>query len=256
MPARRLRKPATSSLEAVNPALPEGPAGGSRRVRSFVRRGGRITAGQQRALERLWPRFGVDPGQGPVDLPALFGRDAPLTLEIGFGNGESLAWQAERMPERDFIGIEVHRPGVGHLLGELERRGLRNVRVFNEDAVEVLETRIPPASLDTVQVFFPDPWHKKRHHKRRLIRPDFVRLLASRLRPDGRLHLATDWEDYARQMLEVMAACADLFAPEGPQPLDSRPPARPATRFERRGERRGHRVSDLLYRRTGVAVSR
>lgn len=208
-----------------------------------------MTAGQQRALEQLWPRFGVAPGSGPVDLEALFGRDAPVTLEVGFGNGESLAWQAERMPERDFIGIEVHRPGVGHLLSELARRGLENVRIFNEDAVEVLESRIAPASLDTVQVFFPDPWHKKRHHKRRLIQPAFVRLVASRLRPGGWLHLATDWSDYARQMQQVMAASADLFAPEGPQPLATRPSSRPATRFERRGERLGHRVSDLLYRR-------
>jgi len=208
-----------------------------------------MTAGQQRALEQLWPRFGIPPGSGPVDLHALFGRDAPVTLEVGFGNGESLAWQAERMQERDFIGIEVHRPGVGHLLGELERRGLENVRIFNEDAVEVLESRIPPASLDTVQVFFPDPWHKKRHHKRRLIQPAFVRLLASRLRPGGQLHLATDWDDYACQMQQVMAESADLFAPEGPLPLATRPSSRPATRFERRGERLGHRVSDLLYRR-------
>lgn len=240
----------------MSPAGQEGPAGRVRRIHSFVRREGRITAGQQHALERLWPRFGVAPGQEPVDLRTLFGRDAPVTLEVGFGNGESLVWQAERAPDRDFIGIEVHRPGVGHLLGELERRDLHNVRIFNEDAVEVLETRIPPASLDTVQIFFPDPWHKKRHHKRRLIQPGFVRLVASRLRPGGRIHLATDWEDYARQMQDVMAACADLFAPEGPQPLESRPPSRPATRFEQRGERRGHRVSDLLYRCTEIAGTR
>lgn len=212
-----------------------------------------MTAGQKRALEQLWPRFGVAPGNGPVDLQALFGRDAPVTLEVGFGNGESLAWQAERMPERNFIGIEVHRPGVGHLLGELERRGLQNVRIFSEDAVEVLALRVPPASLDTVQVFFPDPWHKKRHHKRRLIQPPFVQLVASRLRPGGRLHLATDWDDYARQMLEAMAASAELFAPDGPQPLAERPASRPATRFERRGERLGHRVSDLVYRRRDTA---
>jgi tRNA (guanine-N7-)-methyltransferase len=218
-------------------------------VRSFVRREGRMTAGQQRALEQLWPRFGISPVGGPVDLQALFRRDAPVTLEIGFGNGESLAWQAERMPDRNFIGIEVHRPGVGHLLGELERRGLQNVRIFNEDAIEVLGSCIPPASLDTVQVFFPDPWHKKRHHKRRLIQPAFVRQVASRLRAGGWLRLATDWDDYARQMLDVMAECGDVFAPEGPQPLATRPSTRPATRFERRGERLGHRVSDLLYRR-------
>jgi tRNA (guanine-N7-)-methyltransferase len=240
----------------VNPSRPEIPAAQVRRVRSFVRREGRMTAGQQRALEGLWPRFGISAGGGLVDFQTVFGRDAPVTLEVGFGNGESLAWQAERMPERDFVGIEVHRPGVGHLLGELERSGLANVRIFNEDAVEVLESRILPASLDTVQVFFPDPWHKKRHHKRRLIQPAFVRMLATRLRAGGWLHLATDWEDYARQMLAVMEQCGDLFAPEGPQPLAARPSTRPATRFERRGERLGHRVSDLLYRRRATAGTR
>lgn len=229
------------------------PVEQARRVRSFVRREGRMTAGQQRALQALWSNFGVDPG-GWVDLPALFGRLAPVTLEIGFGNGENLVWQAERMPERDFIGIEVHRPGIGHLLGELRRRGLENVRVFNADAVDVLECRIPPASLDAVQILFPDPWHKKRHHKRRLIQPGFVRLVASRLRPGGLLHLATDWEDYAAQIGAVMAASGELFEPEGPQPLGARPPWRPATRFERRGERLGHRVSDFLYRRRRVSA--
>lgn len=226
-----------------NPAVPH------RRVRSFVRREGRLTAGQQRALETLWPRFGIAAGGGPIDAAAVFGRNAPVTLEIGFGNGESLAWQAEHLPERDFIGIEVHRPGVGHLLGEIERRGLGNVRIFNEDAVEVLEQRIPPGSLDAVQIFFPDPWHKKRHHKRRLIQPAFLRLIASRLRPGGLLHLATDWDDYAVQMQSVLREAAELFEAEGPQPVPERPAHRPATRFERRGERLGHRVSDFLYRR-------
>ena len=208
-----------------------------------------MTAGQQRALDLLWPRFGIPLDGSPVVPETLFGRDAPVTLEVGFGNGESLVWQAEQMPERDFIGIEVHRPGVGHLLGELERRGLKNIRVCNEDAVDVLQSRIAPAGIDTVQVFFPDPWHKKRHHKRRLIQPPFARMLASRLRPGGLLHLATDWEDYARHMQRVMAETSDLFVPEGPQPLGMRPASRPATRFERRGERMGHRVWDLQYRR-------
>jgi tRNA (guanine-N7-)-methyltransferase len=228
---------------------PERPAVQPRRVRSFVRREGRLTTGQQRALDNLWPRFGIAPGAGPIDAAAVFGRTAPVTLEIGFGNGDSLAWQAEHLPERDFIGIEVHRPGVGHLLGEIERRGLGNVRIFNEDAVEVLERRIAPGSLDAVQIFFPDPWHKKRHHKRRLIQPAFLHLIASRLRPGGLLHLATDWDDYAVQMQSVLREAADLFEPEGPQPVPERPAHRPATRFERRGERLGHRVSDFLYRR-------
>ncbi len=220
-----------------------------RRVRSFVRREGRLTAGQRHALEVLWPRYGIASGGGPIDAEDVFGRVAPITLEIGFGNGESLAAQAEHRPERDFIGIEVHRPGVGHLLVEIQRRGLTNVRIFNEDAVEVLERCILPASLDAVQIFFPDPWQKKRHHKRRLIQPAFVRLIASRLRPGGMLHLATDWSDYAAQMQMVLLEAADLFEPEGLQPVPERPPNRPATRFERRGEHLGHRVSDFLYRR-------
>jgi tRNA (guanine-N7-)-methyltransferase len=228
-------------------AAPEGGAP-TRRIRSFVRREGRLTRGQQGALETLWPRFGLEVGAGLLDRSAVFGRQAAVTLEIGFGDGESLAWQAEQCPERDFIGIEVHRPGVGHLLAEIERRGLTNIRLFNADAVEVLERSIPPGSLDTVQVFFPDPWHKKRHHKRRLIQPAFVERIASRLCPHGLLHLATDWQDYAEQMQAVLAA-STRFRPEGPLPAPARPAHRPETKFERRGHRLGHRVWDLLYRR-------
>lgn len=252
MPARPLPKPVISLPEPVTDPGLKDSAAWKRRVRSFVRREGRLTAGQRRALDLLWPHFGVSPGDTVVDFASIFGRVAPVTIEIGFGNGESLAAQAERWPERDFIGVEVHRPGVGHLLGEIERRGLRNVRIFNEDAVEVLERRIPPGSLDGIQIFFPDPWHKKRHHKRRLIQPDFMRLLASRLRIGGRLHLATDWDDYAAHMQAVLDDLPNLFVPEGPQPVPERPGHRPATRFERRGERLGHRVSDFLYRRLGV----
>ncbi len=219
----------------------------SRRIRSFVRREGRLTRGQQAALEALWPRLGLATDQGLLDLAEVFGRRVPVTLEVGFGDGESLATQAVQYPERDFIGIEVHRPGVGHLLGEIERRGLTNIRLFDTDAVEVLERSIPPASLDTVQVFFPDPWHKKRHHKRRLIQPAFVDRIASRLRPGGRLHLATDWADYAEHMQVVLAA-ADRFRPDGLLPAPERPAHRPETKFERRGERLGHQVWDLLYR--------
>lgn len=223
-----------------------------RRIRSFVRREGRLTPGQQRALDELLPRFGLplpEPAV-PLDLSAIFEREAPVTLEIGFGDGESLAEQAAQNPERDYIGTEVHRPGVGHLLREVERRGLTNVRVSDHDAVELLEHYIAPGSLDGVQVYFPDPWHKKRHHKRRLIQPPFVRLLASRMRPGGRLHLATDWAEYAEHMMEVLKECAQWFVPDGPVPAPGRPPERPVTKFERRGERRGHEVADLLYRRT------
>jgi len=223
-----------------------------RRIRSFVRREGRLTPGQQRALDALWPRFGLELPQppAPLDLAAVFGREAPVTLEIGFGDGESLAEQAANHPQRNFLGTEVHRPGVGHLLREVERRGLENVRVSDHDAVELLEHYLAPGSLDCVQVFFPDPWHKKRHHKRRLIQPPFVRLLATRLRPGGRLHLATDWAEYAEHMIAVMEECREWFAPDGPVPAPGRPPERPVTKFERRGERRGHGVADLLYRRS------
>ena len=239
------------------------PAGGDggrpahhRRVRSFVRREGRLTTGQQRALDELWPRFGLDPAPdaGVLDLAAVFGREAPVTLEIGFGDGDSLAEQAAAAPERDFIGTEVHRPGVGHLLGEIERRVLTNLRVSDRDAVELLEAHFAPGSLDTVQVYFPDPWHKKRHHKRRLIQPGFVRALAGWIRPGGWLHLATDWADYAEHMQEVMAGATEWFAPDGPVPRPERPAWRPETKFERRGLQRGHAVADLVYRRTEVAA--
>ncbi|MBK1692507.1 tRNA (guanosine(46)-N7)-methyltransferase TrmB [Ectothiorhodospira mobilis] len=220
-----------------------------RPIRSFVRREGRLTPGQQRALERHWPRWGVEPGHGPLDLETLFGRRAPVTLEIGFGNGESLAQMAAADPERDFLGVEVHRPGVGHLLQRLEDLGLDNVRVASHDAVELVREQIPEAGLDCVQVFFPDPWPKKRHHKRRLIQPAFVQQLRRGLRPGGRLHLATDWEDYARHMLEVMTAAEgfvntapeDGFAPRGERPL---------TKFEQRGQGLGHGVWDLVFQRT------
>jgi tRNA (guanine-N7-)-methyltransferase len=227
----------------------EDDASCQRRVRSFVRREGRLTRGQQRALDEWLPRFGIAAGDDPIDFGRLFGRQAPVTLEIGFGNGESLAQQAQAHPERDFIGIEVHRPGVGHLLVEIERRGLDNVRVLVDDAVGVLERRIPPSSLDALQVFFPDPWHKKRHHKRRLVQPAFLRLAASRLQPGGRLHLATDWLDYAEHMTAALAETRDLLESEGAQPVTTRPEHRPETRFERRGQRLGHAVHDFLYRR-------
>ena len=215
-------------------------------------RAGRMTAGQSRALEDLWPRFGVDYSATPLDLPALFGRDAPRTLEIGFGNGEHLARLAAAHPERDYLGIEVHRPGVGHVLMLAEAAGLTNLRVSDHDAVEVLHQQIPPATLDEVLVLFPDPWHKKRHHKRRLIQPPFIELLATRLRPGGVLRLATDWEEYALQMLEVLRAAPALFVNLSPSgDWMPRPEERAPTRFEKRGARLGHGVWDLAFRRAG-----
>jgi len=235
------------------------PASGSppqRRIRSFVLRAGRITAAQQRALQELWPRFGIDgPVTGvtaPLDTEQVFGRSAPLVVEIGFGNGDNLLGLAKAHPERDFIGVEVHRAGVGHLLLAAHEAGLTNLRVICHDAVEVLERYLAPNSLDEVLILFPDPWHKKRHHKRRLIQPAFVTQLAARLAPGGRLQLATDWQPYAAQMLEVVGAdaqfenLADDASAAGFMP---RPEWRALTRFERRGQRLGHGVRDLSFER-------
>jgi tRNA (guanine-N7-)-methyltransferase len=219
----------------------------ARSVRSYVMRPGRITGAQQRALRDLWPRFGVDFGAEVLDLDQLFGRSAPRTLEIGFGNGEHLLECASAAPDSDFIGIEVHRPGVGHLLLGAAQAGIRNLRVLAHDAVEVLELQIPPSSLDALHLLFPDPWPKKRHHKRRIVTARFAQLVASRLKSGARIHLATDWEPYALQMLDVLDACGALAncVPAGGF-LDYSM-ARTATRFERRGERLGHRVRELLY---------
>jgi tRNA (guanine-N7-)-methyltransferase len=221
-----------------------------RPIRSFVMRAGRMTGGQARALEDLWPRFGVEFVPRPLSLDAAFGRAAPRTLEIGFGNGEHMAALAAAHPERDYFGIEVHRPGVGHLLMLAATNNLGNVRVSTHDAVEVLGEQIAPGSLDEVLVLFPDPWHKKRHHKRRLIQAPFVELIASRLQSGGVLRLATDWEEYAQQMLEVLSAAQPLFANLSPTgDWMPRPEERAPTRFEKRGARLGHGVWDLAFRR-------
>jgi tRNA (guanine-N7-)-methyltransferase len=213
-------------------------------------RAGRMTAGQSRALEDLWPRYGVEYSAQPLDLDTLFGRRAPRTLEIGFGNGEHLAALAAAHPGRDYFGIEVHRPGVGHLLMLASNQELANVRASQHDAVEVLREQLAPASLDEVLVLFPDPWHKKRHHKRRLIQPPFVELIASRIRPGGVFRLATDWEEYAQQMLEVVGAAPLLFKNLSPTgDWMPRPEERAPTRFEKRGARLGHGVWDLAFRR-------
>ena len=222
----------------------------NRPIRSFVMRTGRMTVGQTRALEELWPKYGVEFSAEPLSLDSLFGRAAPCTLEIGFGNGEHLAALAAAHPERDYFGIEVHRPGVGHLLLLASLNNLTNVRASSHDAVEVLREQIAEGSLDEVLVLFPDPWHKKRHHKRRLIQPPFVELIASRLRQGGVLRLATDWEEYALQMLEVLNAASALFANLSPtRDWMPRPEERAPTRFEKRGARLGHGVWDLAFKR-------
>lgn len=218
-----------------------------RAIRSFVLRAGRLGTGQSKALEELGPRYVLPYVAAPMDWPGVFGRQAPRILEIGFGMGGATAEIARGHPENDYLGVEVHTPGVGALLKRIGELDLANLRIVQHDAVEVLQHMLAESSLDGIHIFFPDPWHKKRHHKRRLIQPAFVELLASRLGPGGYLHLATDWEDYARQMLEVLAAnpllrnTTDSYAP--------RPDHRPLTKFEQRGLRLGHGVRDLVFRR-------
>ncbi len=220
-----------------------------RKIRSFVRREGRLTRGQQRALDELLPRVELRPDR-PADLDALFGRTAPRTLEIGFGNGDSLAQLAGQEPEHDFIGIEVHRPGVGHLLQQVEENNLANVRVSTEDAVEVITYAIPDDSLDRVLILFPDPWHKKRHHKRRLVQPAFIGLLSRKLKAGGILHMATDWADYAEHMLDVMQQSSVFRNCAGKGNYSQKPAYRSLTKFEQRGIRLGHQVYDLVFERT------
>jgi tRNA (guanine-N7-)-methyltransferase len=219
-----------------------------RPIRSFVRRSGRLTSGQARAIERYGERYCLPPGAAK-DLDRAFARRAPRVLEIGFGDGECLAELARRHPDADFLGIEVHEPGVGHLLRELAERDIDNVRVIVRDAVEVLADELEPASLDVVNLFFPDPWPKKRHHKRRIVQPGFVATVASRLKPGGLLHVATDWAPYAEWIVEIMATRAE-FRPLAALEAAAEPLAeRPQTKFERRGLRLGHAVTDLWYRR-------
>jgi tRNA (guanine-N7-)-methyltransferase len=219
-----------------------------RPIRSYVLRQGRLTRGQQQALDRLWDAYGVDYADQALDLDSLYGRSAERVLEIGFGNGDSLFRQAASSPDKDYLGIEVHRPGVGHLLRLADDAGLTNLRVINHDAVDVLRQQIPDRTLDCVQLFFPDPWHKKRHHKRRIVNPDFAQLVRSKLKPGGLFHLATDWQDYAEHMLEVMEQ-ADGFSNTAGKGNYARDADRPPTKFEGRGRRLGHGVWDLVYQR-------
>ena len=217
-----------------------------RPIRSFVARAGRMTVAQERAWRELWPRYGLAETDETLDLDAVFGRPAARTLEIGFGNGESLVALAQAHPDEDFLGIEVHRPGVGHLMLRAESLGLGNIRVACRDAVEVLSRQVPDTSLDTVLLYFPDPWPKKRHHKRRIVQPAFVELVARKLKPGGRFRLATDWQNYAEQMLAVAGGCA-LLENEFDAGYAPRPDSRPLTRFETRGQRLGHEVWDLCF---------
>jgi len=221
----------------------------ARRIRSFVLRQGRFTPAQQRAFDQHWSRYGLDYAGTPRDFVATFGRDAPRVLEIGFGNGEQLLHSAQTEPARDFIGIEVHRPGVGRLMNALADADAGNVRLYNHDAVEVLQHEIADAALAEVRIYFPDPWHKKRHNKRRLIQPDFLALLAARVMSGGRLHLATDWADYAEHMQDTLAAAPQWRVDPQHSSQSERPPWRIETHFERRGLRLGHGVRDFVHER-------
>ena len=232
--------------------LDDAPGPAHRPIRSYVLRAGRMGSGQVRALAELGPRFILPYQAAPLDASAAFGRVAPLAVEIGFGMGQATASIAAAMPETDFLGIEVHAPGVGALLQRIAEAELANLRIVQHDAVEVLERMIAPCSLAAVHIFFPDPWHKKKHHKRRLIQAPFAALLASRLAPGGRLHCATDWQPYAEQMLAVLAAepllanTCEAYAP--------RPAYRPLTKFEQRGLKLGHGVWDLVFTRRATAA--
>jgi tRNA (guanine-N7-)-methyltransferase len=225
------------------------PAAPRRSIRSFVLRAGRATAAQERALTDLWPMYGVEFSAHALDLDALFGRAAPRMLEIGFGAGEALLGFAQTHPEYDCVGVEVHRPGVGRVLLGAHAARLTNVRVVNHDAVEVLQQQLPTGSISLVHIFFPDPWPKKRHHKRRLIQPSFTELLARVVAPQGTLRLATDWAPYAQHMRDVLDASAAFANVAGRDGYVERSAARPLTRFEHRGQRLGHHVWDLEYRR-------
>ena len=218
-----------------------------RTIRSFVRRAGRITPSQQRAFETLWPVYGLEYDSALMDFGQRFGRSAPVVLEIGFGNGETLVEQAAANPDRSFLGIEVHEPGIGHCMLKADDAGITNLRLINHDAIEVLTHQVPPASLARLNLYFPDPWPKKRHHKRRIVTRPFLELVADRLTADGTLNIATDWANYAEHIDEVLShsdrfSCAETREHDGERPLD-----RPQTKFERRGLRKGHRIYDWCF---------
>ena len=218
-----------------------------RTIKSFVRRQGRLTPSQDKALADYWPRYGLTVGGGQISPAAVFGRESDVTLEIGFGNGDTLLELVQRDPSRDYIGVEVHQPGVGRLLNGAAQVDAGNLRVYSEDAVDVLRQCIPEASLAGVLLFFPDPWHKKKHNKRRIVQPAFAELVRSRLKPGGFFHMATDWEPYALHMMETMSAAAGFRNLAGEGGYVPRPETRPVTKFEKRGERLGHGVWDLIF---------
>ena len=218
-----------------------------RKIKSFVKREGRKTAGQERALNELLPAFGVDQIPGILNFDEIFGRSANTILEIGFGMGQSLLEQAETNADTNYLGIEVHSPGVGSLLNGMEEKTLSNIRVSSSDAVEILGNNIADGCLSGVQLFFPDPWHKKKHHKRRIVKAEFVQAIVKKLKPGGFFHLATDWENYAEHMLEIISQAVELENAAGENAYIERPESRPLTKFEKRGHRLGHGVWDLMF---------
>lgn len=218
-----------------------------RRIRSFVRRQGRLTDGQSRALVQHWAEYGLQLEQGVLDYAALFGNPNPVILEIGFGNGASLLQMAQNAAGKNFIGVEVHRPGVGKLINDAQQAGVKNLKVFCDDAIEVLASNVADGSLDGVQLFFPDPWHKKKHNKRRIVQPDFAQTIRFKLKTGGYFHMATDWQPYAEQMLDVLSAADGFRNQAGAGQYSPKPDYRPHTKFEKRGERLGHGVWDLVF---------
>ena len=221
-----------------------------RTIRSFVLRTGRMTPSQQRALDELWPAYGIEYSESTLDFGSVFGRNAPIVLEIGFGNGETLVQQAAERRDADFVGIEVHEPGVGHCLLQAQDAGVTNLRLIRHDAIEVLTRQIPTAVLSRVNLYFPDPWPKKRHHKRRIVQPAFLDLVADRLKPGGSLYIATDWENYAEHIDETVKSCGRFECVEERKHDGDRALDRPRTKFERRGLTKGHRIRDWRFVRT------
>ena len=228
----------------------------SRPIRSYVIRGGRITESQKRAFDRGWNRYGLSLFDGRVDAAAVFGRQAPLVLEVGFGMGDSLLAMAQAEPDKDFIGVEAHSPGVGRLINNAEKLNLKNLRVFMADAIDVLEDCISNHSLRRLQLYFPDPWHKKKHGKRRIVQPEFIQTTGDKLAVGGICHLATDWQPYAEHMLDVLQKSTYFENTTSGYDLTdasvARPRSRPLTRFERRGHRKGHGVWDFLFQRNQI----
>jgi tRNA (guanine-N7-)-methyltransferase len=222
-----------------------------RKIRSFVLREGRMTVGQTKAMEAYWPKYGLQVGDGLIDYAETFGRnDSPTVLEIGFGMGKSFVEMAAAAPESNFIGIEVHRPGVGSCLNRMEQLDAWNIRIYNHDAIEILDQCIADNSLDTVQLFFPDPWPKKKHHKRRIVQAEFVQKIRTKLKDGGQFHMATDWENYAEHMLEIMQAAEGWQNQAADNGYIPRPEHRPLTKFEQRGQKLGHGVWDLIFVKT------